>query len=166
MLLKYLFIATLLEKYLNFPLKFEVKVKWLQWKLKFTNINHLSKKKFVVKRKNVSKICVDIPRVQKVGNCPTANFHLMVWTSSSWRRWASLPRDLIFFGSSVWYLKISFRVYLQYANFLSAANGQADLVFTSRVVLLVLGDLSLIWPQTREPVPAVFSTTVMLQVSF
>ena len=44
MLLKYLFIATLLEKYLNFPLKFEVKVKWLQWKLKFTNINHLSKK--------------------------------------------------------------------------------------------------------------------------
>ena len=41
------------------------------------------KKIFVVKRKNVSKICVDIPRVQKVGNCPTANFHLMVWTSSS-----------------------------------------------------------------------------------
>ena len=35
----------------------------------------------------------------------TANFHLIVWTSSSWTRWASFPRDLIFFGRSFWYLK-------------------------------------------------------------
>ena len=35
----------------------------------------------------------------------TANFHLIVWTNSSWTRWASFPRDLIFFGRSFWYLK-------------------------------------------------------------
>ena len=34
----------------------------------------------------------------------TASFHLMVCTISSWVRWASFPLDLIFFGSSFWYL--------------------------------------------------------------
>ncbi len=40
----------------------------------------------------------------------TASFHFIVWTSSSCTRWASLPLALIFFGSSVWYLKETRRV--------------------------------------------------------
>ena len=35
----------------------------------------------------------------------TICFHFIVCTSSSWLRCASLPRDLIFFGSSFWYLR-------------------------------------------------------------
>ena len=35
----------------------------------------------------------------------TASFHLISWTSSSWVRCDSLPRLLIFLGSSFWYLE-------------------------------------------------------------
>lgn len=39
----------------------------------------------------------------------TLCFHFMHWTNSSCIKWASRPRCLIFFGSSVWYLKSEFR---------------------------------------------------------